>query len=61
MMPEEKIRGIVHNYPVVKLSDAVQDFYNGPCAAVDISNLDQIDEIRQLLSALIKYHSTETD
>ena len=54
MMPEEHIRSIVHNYPVVKLSEAVQDFYNRPCAAVDISDLKHIDEIKLLLAALVK-------
>jgi hypothetical protein len=59
MMPEEDIRLIVHNYPVVTLSEAVQDFYNGPCAAIDIADLNHIDEIKLLLATLVKYHSTE--
>lgn len=61
MLPEEKIRSIVHSYPVSPLSQAIQDFYNGPCAVVDISNLEHGDDIKQLLIALIEYHSAELE
>jgi predicted transport protein len=38
---------------VKDLSQAVQDFYNGPCAAVDIDTIDNLDEIIELLKKLL--------
>ena len=37
---------------VKDLSQPVQDFYNGPCAAVDIDTIDNLDEIIELLKKL---------
>lgn len=56
MMPDGDIRKIIKTYSVASLSQPVQDFYNGPCAAVDISNLNGIEEIKQLIHALVEYH-----
>jgi hypothetical protein len=61
MLPEAQIRSIVQSYPVVSLSQGIQDFYNGPCAAVDIAGLDNTDEIRHLLTALVKHYSVESE
>jgi len=61
MLPEETIRSIIHSYPVAHLSEGIQDFYNGPCAAVDIADLDHGSEIMQLLTGLIEYHSVELE
>jgi predicted transport protein len=59
MMPEEKVREIIQSYPVAHLSESVQNFYNGPCATVEISNLNNSNEIVLLLEVLIKYHSID--
>lgn len=56
MMPESEIRTCIKNHDVVTLSAAVQNFYNGPCAAVDIQNLDHIDEIELLIRKMVKYN-----
>jgi predicted transport protein len=56
MMPESEIRKCVSHYPVASLSAPVQQFYNGPCAAVDISNLDSIDELEVLIRRMIEYN-----
>jgi predicted transport protein len=61
MLPEDRIKSIVHSYPVAHHSEGIQDFYNGPCAAVDIANLDHVSEIRQLLADLIEYHSVDLE
>jgi predicted transport protein len=53
MMPEKQIRDIVKTHLVIPLSQPVQTFYNGPCAAVDISNIDSFDEIEFLVQELI--------
>jgi len=56
MMPEADIRKCVSHYAVATLSTAVQDFYNGPCAAVDITTLDHSAEIEMLISRMIEYN-----
>lgn len=53
MLPEIKIRTLVTNYTVSPLSQGVQDFYHGPCAAINIDNLDHVAELEQLLRNLI--------
>ncbi len=54
MMPEDDIRAMIKNHPVKSLSEPVQKFYNGPCAAIDIDSLEGFDEIVALLRALMK-------
>jgi predicted transport protein len=56
MMPEEEIRGLVTHLRVVGLSQAVQDFYNGPCAAVDIPDLSHQSDVEALIAALVEHH-----
>jgi hypothetical protein len=56
MMPEERIRGIAKHYTVAPLSKGIQDFYNGPCAAVDIPNLLHEDELTNLITSLLSFH-----
>jgi len=43
----------VKNYPIFELSESVQNFYNGPCAAIDVDNLNYIDELIDLLNPLV--------
>jgi hypothetical protein len=38
---------------IKELSQGVQDFYNGPCAAVDIDNKNNIAEIIELIKKLL--------
>ncbi len=56
MMPEEEIRRCIKRYPVASLSAPVQGFYNGPCASVDMSNLDGVDELPALIQRMIEYN-----
>ena len=53
MIDEEQIREVIKNYPIITLSQGVQDFYNGPCATIDIENLNHIEEINELMRILI--------
>jgi len=59
MMPESEIRDIVKYYSVASLSQGVQDFYNGPCAAADIVDLSNYKEIKELISTLIEFHQVK--
>ena len=56
MMPEEEIRRCIKRYPVASLSAPVQVFYNGPCACVDMSNIDGVDELPALIHRMIEYN-----
>jgi len=56
MMPEDKIREIIEFYSVASLSQPVQDFYNGLCAAVDIVDLSHEGELDTLIKSLVDYH-----
>jgi predicted transport protein len=53
MLPEEEIRKIILKHPVIGLSEGVQKFYNGKCAAIDIINLNHFDEIEEILHRLV--------
>lgn len=59
MLPEETIRNQVSHYPVKSLSQAVQSFYNGPCAAVDVDSLDNLQEIDALLRLSMQEAKTD--
>ena len=53
MMPENEIREYIHNSSIASLSTPVQEFYNGPCAAINIVSLENILEIENLIKCLI--------
>jgi hypothetical protein len=59
MLPETEISSIIQYYSVATLSQSVQDFYNGPCAAIDFIDSSHENEIIELLSKLICYHKEE--
>lgn len=53
MLDPAIIREKIVKNNVKDLSQAVQNFYNGPCAAVDIDNIDNLDEVVDLLGLLV--------
>ncbi|MFC1787282.1 hypothetical protein ACFLY8_04555 [Halobacteriota archaeon] len=53
MLPLDIIKSKIKHHTVKELSQSVQKFYNGPCAVVDIRNLDHFDEIVALLEPLV--------
>ena len=57
MMSESEIRNRIQQHPVTQLSDSVQRFYNGPCAAVDIENTKKMQEILDAINVLIERDS----
>jgi predicted transport protein len=54
MMPEKEIRALITKLGISTLSEAVQNFYNGACAAVDIPDLANENEIKKLLTTLVE-------
>jgi hypothetical protein len=57
MLPENNISSIVSYYSIAPLSQVVQNYYNGPCAAVDFNDISHENEMIELINALIDYHS----
>jgi len=53
MLPQTDIESIIHHYSVAPLSQGVQDFYNGSCAAINFTDSSHEDEIFTLLNKLI--------
>ena len=58
MLPESEIKSITHYYSVAPLSQSVQDFYNGPCAAINFTDSSHEDEISMILNKLINNFKT---
>ena len=49
MLPEDKVKEVIKNYPVVSLSAPVQKFYNGSSCAVEVEDGKYLDEIINVL------------
>ena len=53
MLEPSVIKEKVIKNNVKDVSQDVQNFYNGPCAAVDINNIDNLDEVIDLIKVLV--------
>jgi len=49
LMSEHQLRRRIKKHSIRRLSEGVQGFYNGPCAAVDIADTKNLDEIIRVL------------
>lgn len=49
MLKEEKIRDRIKHHDVYTLSQGIQNFYDGPCARINIEKNQNLDEIVSLL------------
>jgi len=54
MLQEEKIREKIVKHEVTTLSEGVQNFYNGPCARIEITNNKNLEEVINLLVEIQK-------
>lgn len=54
MLEEEKIREKISKHTVTTLSEGVQNFYNGPCARIEVINNKNLDEVINLLVEIQK-------
>ena len=54
MLGENDVREIVSSHEIIKLSDVVQKFYNGPSCAISIEKNKNLDEIVEVVKSLIK-------
>jgi len=53
MLEPTIIKNHIKNCFFKEVSQSVQDFYNGPCAVVDIDDKKNIDEVIELIKKLI--------
>ena len=53
MRPEEELKLEIDPSNVKSLSAGVQKFYNGPCAAIDITSLVELEPLRRALEPLL--------
>jgi len=53
MLEHSIIKERIKKCYVKEISQGVQDFYNGPCAAVDLDNINNMDEVIDLIKLLI--------
>jgi len=49
MLPEDEIKDKIKYHTITELSKRSQEFYNGPCAKVNIENSEHLNEIIDLL------------
>jgi len=54
LLAEEKIHEKISKHHVTSLSEGVQNFYNGPCARIEIINKKNLDEVIDLLVEIQK-------
>lgn len=54
LLPEETIRERIQKHRIRSLSESVQGFYNNPCAAVDIDDVRDLDEIVGTIQVLVE-------
>jgi len=59
MLPEEVIQTLVKNHSVKSLSEPVQKFYNGKCAAIYVSEIKFIEEVIKVLKEAINADRVE--
>jgi len=53
MLPEEKVKSVVHSYSLTPLSPSVQKYYGRPCIAINVTDPDHLDEIQAVIEALV--------
>lgn len=53
MLPEGQVKNIISSHEIVRLSESVQKFYNGPCCAVNIEQEKKLDEIVGAIDIII--------
>jgi predicted transport protein len=54
LLPESALRKRIRKHNIRSLSQSVQGFYNNPCAAVDIEDMKNLDEIVGAMKDVIK-------
>jgi len=53
MMHEDIVKTKITSHKIISLSEGVQDFYNGPCCAIEIDSRDNLEEVIELLKELV--------
>jgi len=53
LMPEENVKTKIKSHKIISLSEGVQNFYNGPCCALEIDSRQNLEEVIELLKELL--------
>lgn len=53
-MSETNIRKRLINHNITPLSQNVQNFYNGACASIEVTNKNHLDDVIELLCDIQK-------
>ncbi|MDR3130223.1 MAG: DUF5655 domain-containing protein [Treponema sp.] len=53
MLEVDLIKQNIKKCKITELSQSVQGFYNGPCAAIDLDEIDKVEEIINILKIII--------
>jgi predicted transport protein len=53
MLEADLIKQNIKKCKITELSQSVQGFYNGSCAAIDLDEIDKVEEIINLLKIII--------
>ena len=56
MLPEDQIKAGLAYHNIRTLSESVQNYYNGPCASIDIVDMNNFEEVISLLEKTIHYN-----
>ena len=56
MLPEDQIKASLAHHNIRTLSGSVQNYYNGPCASIDITGMNDFDEVVNLLEKTMHYN-----
>lgn len=53
MIPEDKMRLSIKHYAIKSLTQSVQKFYNGPCAAIEVIDRNHLNEIYDIFTPMV--------
>ena len=54
--PGRRGHSLCKNHAIRTLSESVQNYYNGPCASIDIADMKDFEEIIVLLDNTVQYN-----
>jgi len=53
MMPEEQMKKMLPSFNIKTLSESAQSYYNGPCAEIQLTGTEHLDEVVKAVGGLL--------
>jgi len=53
MMPEEQMKKMLPSFNIKTLSESAQSYYNGPCAEIQLTGTEHLDEVVKAVGSLL--------